>query len=279
VIRAVSVGMPGKLSVTSVLLGLYVLLQVLPIAVFPNVVKTAGEYVTQGDSNRYLLLHENDKNIYGLDMTGKRRFPVAPGLFIVDTHILMGANHGPLLEQGQYWRLITATFLHLGLMHLLFNGYALFVLGRPTEGLYGWGWFLGLYLASGIGGNLVSWAAGVFDYPNLQLGASGAIFGLIGVGIVHCWRHRWVNRALLNTLLLWGGLSLAMGFFIGADNWAHVGGLLTGAGLAWLLPAERVTRREYTKLGNTVGMVSALLILISVGFAAASAVELVAVIP
>jgi len=249
-VRAVRVAMPGPVSTTTILLASYVILHLIPVLFFSETASfTKSGYLIDGDSTRRV---------------------------IANAHVLMGANNDHLLADGQWWRLVTATFLHIGLMHIVFNGYALFVLGRPTEGLYGWGWFISMYLVSGVIGNVLSWQMGGFA-GGLQAGASGSIFGLIGIGIVHCWRHRWANRAMLRMLLMWGGLSLGFGFFIGADNWAHVGGLVSGGAMAWLMPAERVCHRKYRWLARTAGAISVVVIVVSFGFALDSALEFIEV--
>ena len=172
--------------------------------------------------------------------------------------MLMGANYGPLLEYGQYWRLVTATFLHIGAMHIVFNGYALHVLGNPLEALYGRGWFFFMYVLTGVAGNLLSWAANGISFANA--GASGSIYGLIGMGISHCWRHRWVNRELLRLLVTWAIFGLVFGAVVKADNWAHIGGLLSGGALAWVLRAEVVTNRRFKNLANIVGLVTVVVV-------------------
>jgi len=280
-VRAVRVAMPGTVSVTNALLAVIVVAHLIPVLFMSRTLLDPGAFLTKGSGAIMYLFHsETGEHTFVKEVRVGDSYRPRDTTFLVNAPVLMGANHGPLNEQGEVWRLITAMFLHGGLMHLFFNGYALFVLGRPTEGLYGWGWMLTMYTAAGIGGNLVSWVGGVFAFPAVQLGASGAIFGLIGMGIVHCWRHRWVNQALLRNLLMWAGLSLAFGFVIGADNWAHVGGLVVGAGLAWLLPAEKVTKRgPMQTLGNVLGVFSIGLIAISGICAMVTGLGLLAQIP
>jgi rhomboid protease GluP len=93
-----------------------------------------------------------------------------------DVLVRLGAKVTALIADGEYWRLFTSMFLHIGLMHLAFNGYALVVIGTELESILGWARFLVVYLCSGLFGSLASYALS----PHLSAGASGAVFGLIG---------------------------------------------------------------------------------------------------
>jgi len=153
--------------------------------------------------------------------------------------IRFGAKANALIAQGQIWRLLTSIFLHIGPMHLFFNSYALFVFGVEVERVYGSARFLVIYLLAGLYGSLVSFAIG----PPLSAGASGAIFGLLGVMVAYFRRHRetfgeW-GRQRLMSLLGVAGFNLVLGFTVpGIDNLAHMGGLVSGAALGWLLAPE-----------------------------------------
>jgi rhomboid protease GluP len=160
--------------------------------------------------------------------------------------IRFGAKVNLLIAQGQVWRLLTSMFLHIGLMHLFFNSYALFIFGIEVERIYGGARFLVIYLLAGLYGSLVSFALG----PNLSAGASGAIFGLLGVMVAFFRLHRemfgeWGRQRLLSLLGV-AGFNLVLGFTVpGIDNLAHLGGLLSGAVLGWLLaPQYRVQADE-----------------------------------
>lgn len=155
----------------------------------------------------------------------------------VDVLIRMGAKFTPLIAAGEYWRLLTSMFLHVGVMHLAFNGYALFVIGTELERLMGPGRFLTIYLLSGLFGSLASYALS----DSLAAGASGAIFGIIGALAAFFLVHRkllgtWGNRRLGNIALVLV-LNLIWGFSQPGriDNLAHVGGLLAGFALGWAL--------------------------------------------
>jgi membrane associated rhomboid family serine protease len=161
--------------------------------------------------------------------------------FAVATLLGWGANFGPAVAHGQWWRLLSSTFLHGGLFHLLNNMASLWLMGSLLERPMGTGRLALLYLAAGVGGSLASLA---WHPATVGVGASGAIFGLMGAALVLAWR-RALPESLRGVVLLLaafsGGFSLLMGFIMpGIDNAAHLGGLLTGAGLGLLFsPALR----------------------------------------
>jgi rhomboid protease GluP len=178
----------------------------------------------------------------------------------LDILVLMGAKVNELIAGGAYWRLLTATFLHANLIHIFFNGYALYALGPETERIYGTQRFLALYFLAGLAGSLASYLLS----PAVSVGASGAIFGLIGgLGVFY-----YINRAALGDFgraQVQNMVTIAMiNLFIGfaaqgtIDNWGHLGGLVGGA-LAGFALAPRlkinaqlyppVLRREYPALG------------------------------
>jgi len=151
--------------------------------------------------------------------------------------ITVGAQVNSLIVGGDYWRLLTAIFLHAGLMHLAFNGWALYSVGRDMESLLGSGWFIAIYLLTGLAGNVAYYALG----PNMpSLGASGAIFGLIGAEAAFFLRNRPLlgkfGRQRLGNLAVMIGINLVFGFTVpGINNFAHLGGLLTGFVLGWIM--------------------------------------------
>ena len=139
----------------------------------------------------------------------------------------MAFNYGMLpaaINAGQWWRLLTAAFLHGSTLHILFNMYALYWLGPQLEHLLGRAKFLTLYLLAAIGGNVASY---LFSAPNtLSVGASGAIFGLMTATIV-IGRELRADVSQLVTLLI---LNVVIGFMSTAIDWrAHFGGALVGA--------------------------------------------------
>jgi rhomboid protease GluP len=150
------------------------------------------------------------------------------------TLIQFGAKYNPLIIAGEYWRLLTAIFIHIGLVHLFFNSYALYVFGTQVEQRFGHTRFLALYLLSGLGGAVASFVGN----PSLSAGASGAIFGLLGTIIVYYASYRAEfgerGRRQLTSLLVVAGLNLFWGLVNpGIDNLAHIGGLVSGLVLGW----------------------------------------------
>jgi rhomboid protease GluP len=150
--------------------------------------------------------------------------------------IQLGANVGPLVTMGEYWRLFTANFLHIGLAHIGFNLYALYIVGTEVEMFYGPRRFLVIYLLSGLSGAIASYA---FTY-GLSAGASTAVFGLIGTLVAFFIRNRAVfgeiGRTRLSNLIFVIAINLFIGVSTPAiDNWGHVGGFIGGVILGWLL--------------------------------------------
>lgn len=143
----------------------------------------------------------------------------------------LGALFPPAIAVGhQYWRLITPMFLHAGLIHLAFNSYALYLLGHLVEDAFGKGRFIGIYFISGFLASITSFA---FGPPfEVAVGASGAIFGLLGAWVAFNYRRRTSPMASAN--LRWAlmliGLNVILGFSIPGIDWrAHFGGLVAGA--------------------------------------------------
>jgi membrane associated rhomboid family serine protease len=156
----------------------------------------------------------------------------------------------PAIFAGEWWRLITPMFLHLelvqsfGIFHIVMNMYVLAIFGPDLERAFGRVRFLSLYLIAGFMGNVASYAFGNCRVPGV--GASGAIFGVVGALLVHAYRRRTssaVLAAYMRNLIFFVGINLVIGFSIaGIDNLAHIGGLLGGAVLGAGLdvgPGER----------------------------------------
>jgi len=141
-----------------------------------------------------------------------------------------GANFGPLTLNGEWWRLFTSMFLHIGFVHIAFNMAALWNLGESTEGLFGTPRMLNIYLLSGLGGSCCSM---LFNPGITSAGASGAIFGIYGALFAYFFANR---KAMGKEAFLAGTKSatafLALNIFMGIafhfDNFCHVGGLITG---------------------------------------------------
>lgn len=148
--------------------------------------------------------------------------------------IRLGANVPALVLDGQPWRLFTSIFLHIGIVHILLNGWALYQLGGLVETFVGPSRMLAVALGSGLVGSAASTAWHVWTQnPGISAGASGAVFGLLGalVGLLLSRRNdlRAEGRSLLSSLLLWAGLNVYLGLSTpGIDNAAHFGGAVTG---------------------------------------------------
>lgn len=137
---------------------------------------------------------------------------------------------------GQWWRLLSAAFLHGSLLHIAFNMYVLFALGPTLERILGHGRYVLLYLLAAVGGAVASYAFS--DMRTVSVGASGAIFGLMGALVVAGRRLRYDVTQVLVLL----AINVVIGFVSPGVDWrAHLGGLLTGAAVAGVLvlPARR----------------------------------------
>ncbi len=160
------------------------------------------------------------------------------GQFSGATLVKLGALYTPLIQDGEWWRLITVMFLHANLIHIFLNGLNLYVLGKQLEALLGPARYIAIFFVSGIGGSIVSF--GLHDRPVLGVGASGAIFGLLGAMIGYFLRQRnqfgALGRHYLRSLLSTVALNFVILLLIpGVDNFAHFGGLATGFVLGFLV--------------------------------------------
>ena len=149
--------------------------------------------------------------------------------------IQFGSMFPPLVWQGEWWRLLSCTFLHGGLMHIAFNMYVLYQIGPAIERTYGTPKFLLLYLATGWTSSLMSL---VWSGSN-SVGASGAIFGLAGAFLAISLRRRSYWDTFGSQMLVFIGINIAIGFsgsFGNVDNFGHLGGLIGGFLLGNIMP-------------------------------------------
>ncbi len=146
----------------------------------------------------------------------------------VDWPLMYGAKYTPYIKMGEYWRLVTPIFLHSSVMHILCNMYALFTLGPSLEKYYGRLSFLRLYILTGIGGNVLSY---ILSPYSVSVGASSALFGLIGAQAMFLYKNRRVirnYRSLMQNIVFVVVINIFFGLQGGIDNWAHLGGFVTG---------------------------------------------------
>jgi rhomboid protease GluP len=198
--------------------------------------------------------------------------------FGADLLLYFGAKINPLILQGEVWRFLTPAFLHGSVLHLAFNMYALFSIGPTLERKYGKTSFLLLYAISAIFGNVVSF---LFS-PNVSLGSSTAIFGLIAAQGVYIYKNRHLLGSAARPLLMNVLFSIMVNLFLGfsssnIDNLGHLGGLAGGSLYAWFagpsygigenIFGENVIVKETKKIFQTAGLILFLaLFLVGLGF-------------
>jgi len=170
----------------------------------------------------------------------------------------LGAKFGPAIAAGQWWRLVTACFLHAGLLHIGMNLWCIVDLGPEVESLFSTTKFVVLYLATGVCGFVASswWSAG------LSVGASGAIMGLIGILIGASYHLGRLGKDYRGMLWRWVLYMLIFGLmpFFAVDNAAHVGGLLSGLVLGYFVPHGEPQTRASENLWNALAILSVLII-------------------
>jgi membrane associated rhomboid family serine protease len=188
------------------------------------------------------------------------------GRFTAPELLAWGANFGPLTINGQWWRPFTALFVHFSLLHLALNMWALWNIGRLSERLFGRATLLFLYVSAGI---LASLSSIAWDPSLSSVGASGAIFGVFGAFLAFfasqrgqipagIFRKHWVSTSAFVLFNLVSGAIQP-----GIDNAAHVGGLLCGFALGYLLarPLDAEVRKRF-HLQQVVGAGAFILIVI-----------------
>lgn len=150
---------------------------------------------------------------------------------------------------GEWWRLVSAAFLHGSFLHIAFNMYVLFALGPTLERILGHGRYLALYLLAALGGGVASYAFS--DLRTVSVGASGAIFGLMGALVVAGRRLKYDITQVLVLL----GINAAIGFLAPGVDWrAHLGGLVTGAAVAAIMVFAPARHRTAFQGGGVLGL-------------------------
>jgi membrane associated rhomboid family serine protease len=172
-----------------------------------------------------------------------------------------GAKFGPDIADGQYWRLFTPMFLHIGFLHLLTNTFGLLIFGRIVERYFGSLNFTLIYLLAGVFGNIASYAV---LSTGVGAGASGAVFGIVAAYAAFLYKNRALagpmGRSSLGGLVLIIGANLMFGFAVpGIDNWAHIGGLISGFFIAFRLVPTVSFRPQDTLTGLTGGLLTPIL--------------------
>jgi len=164
----------------------------------------------------------------------------------------MGVKDNQLIAQGEYWRLFTSIFLHGSILHIGFNAYALYILGSDVERFSGSQRFIVIFLLAGLCGSVFS----LIFTAEQSLGASGAIFGLIGAQGVFLYRHRKLfgerGRRNLQQVIIIALINFAFGLQGGIDNWAHLGGLVGGLILSAILGPVWAVNWNVTQGGQPV---------------------------
>jgi rhomboid protease GluP len=163
------------------------------------------------------------------------------------TLVMFGAKFGPAMQLGQWWRLITAGYLHGGLLHIFMNSWVLLSVGAQVEEIYGASRMFVFYTAATVGGYYLSY----FWAPMTpSVGASAGIMGLIGVMIAWGSTHRSaIGDAIRRQYIFWVIFMLVIGLMPGnTDNAAHVGGLAAGFGIAYLSGIQRYEGSPVEKL-------------------------------
>ena len=192
-------------------------------------------------------------------------YPMNVGLVTQPPEVLArGALVPAAVAQGQVWLLLSSMFLHSGFIHLALNMLSLYFLGSFVEQAFGRSRFLALYLSSGLAGGIAYLYFGAFDKP--AVGASGAIFGLLG-GVLGLSLRRgtfsWQNP-LIRQLLILTALNLYIGFSVpNISNTAHIGGLLGGAAFGWLTAPTVYSGKKLRVATPTVILLGVELILLA----------------
>ncbi|MFN2540019.1 MAG: rhomboid family intramembrane serine protease [Mycobacteriales bacterium] len=212
----------------------YVTYALIAINVVMLLATASGAGLLQGDTSNALF----------------RKLALIPhGYRFVDGDGALVVQHG--VADGQYYRLLTSTFLHFGVIHLALNMYGLYLLGPVLEQAFGQVRFAVTYLLSGLGGAALSYALG--PQYEIAAGASGAVFGLFGAFYI-LGRRRNLDVSAITTTI---ALNLVLSFSLSGIDWrGHVGGLIAGAGLAWVIVYAPDTKQRSAYQAAGVGVVA-----------------------
>jgi len=168
------------------------------------------------------------------------------------------ARHGGNLARGlgdaEPWRFVTSTLLHVGMWHLAFNLFALASVGPRVERRYSPAAMLVAFVVTGVIASITSVFTGL---AGVSAGASGALMGLIGLIAIAAHRDgTTIGRNERNAMLRWAAYTMVFGVFVGADNRAHLGGLVAGVVLGLLVPVRAVAARAGRAIANLLGAIA-----------------------
>ncbi len=190
--------------------------------------------------------------IIGAEQAGGLSTP-GLGIYVPGTLYRRWVLYGPLVAHGGWYRLVSAMFLHEDLLHIAFNMFALYLIGSPVEQYLGRARYVGLYFVSGIAGS----AGALLQAPLVPtLGASGAIFGILGAMLILEWQ---ITGRLAGNAMTWIVINLVISFTISNISWsAHIGGLVGGILVTLGYAHWRGGRAQYGQLGlgGIVGLVA-----------------------
>jgi rhomboid protease GluP len=190
---------------------------------------------------------------------------IAGGSTNSEVLILFGALFNPLIFAGEWWRLISSAFLHIGVFHLLINTYTLYQLGIVIEEFFGQKKFIATYILTAITASLLS----ILLTTGISAGASGALFGLTGLLLGNSWAKKIYSLDLPideRQLIPFVIINLFYGFTAqGINNWAHIGGLLGGIVLGYIFdPANSFDSRKWKRLvPEILAYISIVLLIVS----------------
>lgn len=198
-----------------------------------------------------------------------------------DWLFIYGGKINEAILAGEIWRLITPVFLHSSITHIVFNLYALYILGRRSESVYGHARYILLYLLSAFGGNVLSFVLS----PSPSLGSSTAIFGLLAAEGIFIFQNRRLfgkrTRSILSNIIMILFINLAIGFSpsLNIDYFGHLGGLLGGFLFASLggpkLIVEGLPPNLILKDSRSKAEVRNAAVLVIIGFAAMSLIPFI----
>jgi len=167
----------------------------------------------------------------------------AAGGDALNTHLNMLWNYGQvssLVFQGEIWRLFTSMFVHADIAHIAGNMLFLFIFGLRGEEMFSLPEYLSIYFLGGLTGNLISL---VLLPGSISVGASGAIFAMFGAAIIYA--RRSFRQSIIGALI-YAFFLLVLSSGAGVNNFAHIGGLVTGLVIGYLLATRRKPEVRYT---------------------------------